>query len=174
MVRFNTVLILAMAWVVVVSPAAADSVGMTGRRVRSSTPAIAALIAEAGSRSPAFRGIVNTINDSDGIVYVEEGECGHSVRACLVLKVTIAGPNRILRIMVDTRKQDWDLMGSIAHELRHAVEVLSDPANTSDGAVFFFYHRDGMTAKGVFETDAAIAAGDAVRSEIRRQRRPAR
>jgi hypothetical protein len=40
--------------------------------------------------------------------------------------VTAAGPNRILRIQVDTRKAGWDLMGSIGHGLRHAVEVLGD------------------------------------------------
>jgi hypothetical protein len=41
--------------------------------------------------------------------------------------VTKAGANRMLRVKVDTRKADWDLMGSIGHELRHTIEVLNNP-----------------------------------------------
>ena len=61
--------------------------------VRSSSLAITALIQQASERSQTFRGLVATINASDGIVYVEEGACGHSVRACFVT-VTMAGPSR--------------------------------------------------------------------------------
>ena len=80
-----------------------------------------------------------------------------------------AGPNRILRIQVDTRKGDWDLMGSIGHELRHAVEVLGDPTVTSNAAMSFFYERRGRRGtKSSFETEAAVETGHAVRSEVRR------
>jgi hypothetical protein len=107
---------------------------------------------------------------TDGIVYVEEGKCGHSVRACLVLGVAISGPNRLLRILVDARKADWDLQGSIGQELRHAVEVLSDPAVRSDGTMYHFYASEGSHQVGGFETQAAIEAGETVRAELRRQR----
>src|SRR5256885_15670538 len=46
-------------------------------RVRSSTPAIAALLSQASARSAAFRGLVSTIEGTDGIVYVEPGSCRH-------------------------------------------------------------------------------------------------
>jgi hypothetical protein len=129
---------------------------------------VARLIQEATQRSATFRTLVDTIHASDGIVYVNEGDCGHGVRACLV-DVTAAGSNRILRIQLDTRKADWDLMGSIGHELRHAVEVLGDPTVTSKGAMYFFYNRIGRRGtKSSFETEAAVAAGNAVRSEVRR------
>lgn len=85
-----------------------------------------------------LRGLVQVIDASDGIVYVESGECGHGVRACLV-GVTAAGEDRILWIKVDTGKEGWDLMGSIGHELRHAVEVLGNPKVTSNAAMYFFY-----------------------------------
>jgi len=153
---------------ILAQPVAAEPDAPHANRVRSSNPAIVALIQQAHRGSATFSRIVETIDNSDGVVYVEEGKCGHGVRACLVLKVTVGGPHRFLRIMVDMRKGDSDLMGSIGHELRHAIEVLSDPTNTSDGAVFFFYHREAMRVKGVFETDAAVAAGAAVRREIRR------
>ena len=50
-------------------------------------------------------------------------------------------------------------MTSIGHELQHAVEVLSDPAITTNRAIFFFFHRLGSIERGRFETTAAIRAG---------------
>ena len=138
-------------------------------RVRSDSPAIAALMLEAAARSVTFRNLVDTINASDGIVFVSEGNCGHGVRACLVHTVTMAGPNRLLRVVVDTKKVDWDLMGSMGHELRHAVEVLSNPTVTSDSALVFFYRRGsgGGVFGDRFETKAALRAGDRIREEAR-------
>ena len=137
-------------------------------RVRTNTLALATLVQRATERSITFRSLVETISASDGIVYVNEGECGHGVRACLVA-VSAAGPNRILWVKVDTRKADWDIMGSIGHELRHAVEVLEDPTVTSNAAMYFFYSRRGRRGTtSSFETEAAVQAGHAVRTEVRR------
>jgi hypothetical protein len=58
-----------------------------------------ATINEAAARSMTFRGLVNRINSTDGIVYVSEGRCGHGVWACLSNTMTMAGPNRVLRIL---------------------------------------------------------------------------
>jgi hypothetical protein len=139
-------------------------------RVRSSNATIAALIKQAVERSKTFRGLVETINASDGIVYVEEGTCCHGVRACFVT-VTVAGPNRILRVKVDTRQADSDLMWLIGHELRHTVEVLSDRTVTSQVDLYFFYGHMGQEQNGgrSFETAAAIEAGEAIRAEVRQQ-----
>jgi hypothetical protein len=143
-------------------------------RIRTESPAVATAIQQATERSATFRVLVDTINASDGIVYVNEGNCGHGVRACLGW-VVAAGPNRILKIQVDTRKTDWDLMGSIGHELHHAVEVLGDPTVTSNAAMYFFYSRTGRrSALDSFETKAAVQAGEAVRSEVRQPARIAR
>jgi len=136
-------------------------------RVRTDNPALAAVIQDGIRRSATFRGIVEAIDASDGIVFVEQGRCGHGVRACLALSVKQAGPNRLLRVVVDVRKPDWDLIGSIGHELYHAVEVLSDPSVRSNGAIYLFYRRAGETSGDRFETPAAINAGDAVRREAR-------
>jgi len=157
------------ATVTVVMAQAASAQEPAMARVRSSHPAIAGLISEGQQRSGTFRRLVQTIDASDGIVYIEEGKCRHGVRACLATSVTPAGPNRILRVFVDTHKADWDLMGSIGHEMRHAVEVLSDASVRSDSAVFFFYSRvsTSRNERGSFETTAAIQAGLDVRAEVR-------
>ena len=148
------------------SAAAADPPATS--RVRTTNAAIAALIQEASERSKTFRGLVDTINAGDGIVYVVEGTCGHGVRACFV-DVTMAGTNRILWVKVDTRKTDSDLMWLIGHELRHTIEVLGNRAVTSQVAMYFFYSQMVQAQSGgrAFETAAAVEAGDAVRAEVR-------
>jgi len=59
-------------------------------------------------------------------------------------------------------------MGSIGHELQHAVEVLSSPVVTNTRALYLFCQRNGIRAGSVFETAAAVRAGNAVRAEVRR------
>ena len=107
-----------------------------------------------------------SVEASDGIVYVERGQCGHNIVACLSLHVTPAAEYRILRASIDTRQSDWDLMASIGHELRHALEVLDDRTLTTSDAVFQFYSREGTMTDRAFETTAAIEAGHAVRNEV--------
>jgi hypothetical protein len=155
------------------SDASAQTDAAATSRVRSGNATLASFIADARHRSPTFSRIVDEINDTDGLVYVEQGRCRH-VRACLLLSVSVAGPYRVLRVLVDVRKTDADLMGSIGHELQHALEVLSDRQITSDAAILFFYQRHGKRVKNIFETEAAIAAGDAVRDEITRSQRESR
>ena len=141
-------------------------------RVRSTDPTIRGLIDKAAKLSSTFRQLIETINATNGIVYADPGRCGHGVRACLVLTVTVAGPNRLLRIVVDTRKTDCALIASIGHELWHAIEVLREPSLTSDAALFFFYAREGRHGDrdgdplGAWETQAAVKTGNAVRAEL--------
>ena len=135
--------------------------------VRSNNSSLAALITRATEQSTTFRGLIDAINVSDGIVYVESGRCRYS-RACLV-GVTGLGGYRILRVSVVLRHSDTDLMAFIGHELQHAIEILSNPhvRNTED--MYLFYSRIGTRGRGPvdFETKAAIKAGDAVRKELR-------
>src|SRR5262245_39819503 len=52
--------------------------------VRSTNPALVALIQQASERSATFRGLIETINGSDSFVFVDAGDCGHGVRSCFV------------------------------------------------------------------------------------------
>ena len=138
-----------------------------GARVRAVGQKLVALIDEATARSETFRRLVAEVDQTDGIVYVAEGECGHDVRACLTNLITLAGPNRVLRILVDPHKLDRELMGSIGHELQHAVEVLSQRGIRNTFAMIMFYYTTVGLHGGRFETRAAIEAGNAVRTELR-------
>ena len=152
--------------------AIADTVGAeplssVGSRVRSSSPAIVAAIATATEQSPTFRALIDAINASDGIVYLEEDRCGHGVRACLAA-LTLAGANRVLRIHVGKYPSALSLMAVIGHELRHAIEVLSNRDIKSTVSMQQFYLRQGSRRLGgAIETNAAIAAGESVRAELR-------
>ena len=135
-------------------------------RVRSSSPSLAALVIRATKQSITFRGLIETISASDGIVYIEMGECGHDVTACLV-GVTTAGAYRMLWIRVDKDKSECDLIASIGHELRHATEILIESdVRSSDEMYLFIRGLDDRAWAGAFETSAATNADMAVRSEI--------
>jgi hypothetical protein len=160
--------VMAAVWVVGIPQRASPSGAPRIPRVRDNgDPSIAGLIQEATEHSPTFRRLVDTIDATDGIVYVEQGTCGHHVRACLALTVRVAGPNRLLRIIVDIHRSLGDLLASIGHELQHAVEVLSDPHVTDTRSIYFFFDRIGQIGQDRFETIAAIQAGLDVLAEWR-------
>jgi hypothetical protein len=144
-----------------------SALGLHGSRIRTDSPVLRTLIRDASERSQTFRELAVAIDTSDGIVYVRVGSCVR-LRACLLHRVGFAGRYRVLTILVDPQRPDVALMGAIGHELRHAVEVLSDPAIRSDAAVLAFYRRYGVRMRGVLETREAIDTGDAVRNELRR------
>ena len=136
-------------------------------RVRSDDAALSALIREATDRSPTFRHLKDRIQVSDGLVYIVRGRCGHYRRACLAFWVGVVPPNRLLRIVVDYDRADEEAMATIAHELRHALEVLDEPNVRSAAAMFFFYKRNRSWQEGAFETQEAVDAGHTVRRELR-------
>jgi hypothetical protein len=137
-------------------------------RVRSNgDPLIVRLLQEGIQRSHTFRHLVERINASDGIVYVERGKCGHGVRACLELTVRVAGPNRVLRIVADSHRDHERLLAAIGHELQHCIEALSDPHVADFPTMYYFFERIGSTGEQRFETRAAIDAGRAVSDELR-------
>jgi hypothetical protein len=138
--------------------------------VRTEDPVLAALIREATDRSPTFRRLVEAIQATDGVVYVERGRCGHYTRTCLAFWMAVAGPNRILRVIVDERKTGMEAMVSIAHELQHALEVLGDRSVTTAAAMHGFFERIGVWRTDSFETYAAVRVDEAVRSELRKRR----
>jgi hypothetical protein len=136
-------------------------------RVRGSSPAIVDAIEQAAKQSPTFNQLVTTITATDGIVYVHFGECGRNVRACLLLAVTQAGPNRILHIKVDRRRSGRDLMVAIGHELSHAVELLNEPNVVDATTAHNFYRRNAAIDRYNLETEAAIEIELKIDKELR-------
>ena len=140
------------------------------RRVRDVGDAqIAQLINEGIHLSPTFRLLVEMIDATDGIVYVQRGDCGRGVRACLVLAVQVAGPSRILRVLVNVRRERRELIAAIGHELHHAADVLANPAVTTTERMFFHFlnEKQSMSITGRFETIEAVRVGMQIEGELR-------
>ena len=137
-------------------------------RVRSENASIAELIATGVSGSETFRSLVEGINGTNGMVYVESGQCGHGVQACLAHSIRLAGPHRILRVVVSLRRERMELIGAIGHELQHALEVLSDQTITTGPGMFFHLYGMSMNStSGRFETTSALQAGNRIERELR-------
>ena len=153
---------------------ALGTVGTSGAasdtRVRAEDPALSALIRQAIDHSATFRSLVEAIQATDGIVYVIRGRCrNYDVRACLLLWMAVAGPNRMLRVVVDgSRRTDIETMALLGHELRHALEVLAEPSVRTGAGMFQLYRRNGAVQRETFETEEAIVAGNAVYRELKR------
>jgi hypothetical protein len=102
------------------------------------------------------------------IVFLVEGRCDVGrLRACLLHRMTIMGSYRALRIVVDLRRADCDVIASIGHEPQHALEVLTDRWIRTPSAIILFYKQQCNLCRPYMETNAAIRTGIAVRDELR-------
>jgi hypothetical protein len=135
-------------------------------RVRILTPQIACGLQEGISRSPTFRRLVDAIDASDGIVYVEYGKCRSGSRSCLMGSITVAGSSRILRVRIQRTQLEDKLVMSLGHELQHAIEVLGEPWVTTAAEMRFLFREIGVQYGGMFETYEAIRVADAIRREL--------
>jgi len=145
----------------------ASALGLHKSTIRTVSPVLRKLVGDASERSQTFRELVAAIDATDGLVYLTVGTCGR-LRACLLHRMSVAGPHRVLNIIVDAQHHDLTLTAAIGHELKHALEVLGDARLRTDLDIFSFYKMHGVEVKGVIETRAAIAAGEAVRDEVSR------
>jgi hypothetical protein len=102
-------------------------------------------------------------------VYLSDLKCPDAQRACFT-GVTVGGSRRNLWVRVDVKRHDddWDVIRSIAHELRPTLEILEVPSIASTAAMHFFYQSVGYQGgRRSYETQAAVEAGEAVRDEVR-------
>jgi hypothetical protein len=75
--------------------------------------------------------------------------------------------SRCLWIIVKRDRLSIPRVGVLGHELQHAVEVLEDPdVRNADDLERFLRRQHGAYDGQILETDAALAAGDRVVSEL--------
>lgn len=167
----GTVLILALLLTAPVQDSASWPITSP---VRSSSAQIIALLVDGIRDSAMLKRLIEAIERTDGIEYVESGSCrrgADKLRACLANDVVAAGGRRYLRVLVDISKTPNDLAGSIGHELQHAVDVLSDRSVTSTTSMLAFYQGDSRNGARSYETSAAVDAGLTVAREISASRK---
>jgi hypothetical protein len=160
--------VIALAGTCLAQPIATADDQPRPARVRSTDPFLAALIERAATQSGTFRRLLVTIERTNGMVQIEPGVCGHSVRACLKMWMETTVSYRFLRVAIDRRNGDSDIevMASMGHELQHAIEALSESRVTDGTRLYNFFRRFAPTDGDRFETTDAIHTGDAVRNEL--------
>lgn len=147
----------------------------SGRHVRSAEARVRALIDEGLSRSPTFRRLVESLDESDVIVYVETRVVPQrlELNGYLLHHIAAPGRHRYLRIVVSAEGRDQQLIGVLAHELQHAREVAQAPDARNDKSLEALFSRIGLCpgcVVGVYETAAAISLEAAVMKELTRPR----
>jgi len=164
------VLFAALVWI---PPARASASIADVPRVRSTDARMLLLLREGAERSATFRMLVDTIGRSNDIVYVEFGYCAFGrLNGCLLPLIASPRGDRYLRIVVtpDKNRRSRDqLLAVVAHELRHALEVIEHAEVVDLPTMEAMYRRIGTPETGGltgYETSAARAAGDAVLSEL--------
>lgn len=149
-------------------PASGQTANATPR-VRAFDPALRGLVDEGVERSVTFRGLVQRIDGTDGIVYVESGTCSiGAAMGCLMLAVREAGHTRYLSIHVPPRHQPRDReIALIGHELQHASEVLTARWVRNSADAFALFIRIGSVESiRSFETAEAQRIGVVIAQEL--------
>ena len=140
------------------------------RSVRTSQPEprLAELLGLGISRSSAFRELVEALDASDVIVYVSFAS-NPKLRSYLPHDVVAAGAHRYLRVVLNIKLTDREVIPVLAHELQHAWEV-AQARDVGDAAgMITLFNRIGYPVlKGtqVRETDAALHVQQRVRAEL--------
>jgi hypothetical protein len=133
----------------------------TATHVRSDNDLILEVLRYAIVHSPSFVDLIDTLDQLDRVVYIEEGSCHHrELRACLQMMSTPGGKNLLVR--VDPRQPTRSVVTQLAHELYHAVEIAREPAVVDVAALRDLYKRIGQRscfneANPCWETRAAVA-----------------
>jgi hypothetical protein len=137
-------------------------------RVRSIDTSISTLIERGLDHSPTLKRLVATVEASDGIVYLETGQCPGKVGACLLNWMVSSGGNRFLRVVLDRKRLGADrfVLAAVGHELQHAIEVLGERSVTNGLRMYLFYLQHAPTTQAQFETRAAVNAGLEIRTEL--------
>jgi hypothetical protein len=147
------------------------------RHVRSSDARARTLIEKGVARSATFRHLLDTLDASDVIVYVEPKYTHPGLSGYLPHRVVVAEPFRYLHVMVGFFGADDRIIAVIAHELQHAVEVADAPEVRDDRSLRLLFSRSHINfhcGEDCFETDAAIDVQYKVTGELAANRPPSK
>ena len=163
---------LASALVTIVLAAPSDRSGLLSspdRRVRSTDPRVTALLELGIHRSPTFAGLVESLNTTDVIVYIQRVRDLPTTLAGRLVLLPMANTQRYLRIQVRGDLGQAEMIALIGHELRHALEIAEDPNVRDAPGMRMLYERIGHPSGGsnhTFDTFAAQNTGRQVRMEL--------
>jgi hypothetical protein len=144
-------------------------------RVRTAEPSLARLVERGRTGSATFRQLLDSLEPRDWIVFVQRGKCpDRATIACVSHNVGRFEGQPYLRVLVN---RDWgprdEIVASIAHELQHVHEIITNAVRPDTGAV-----REAVEAIAesrfrtgrivTYETALARRTGRTVFRELRR------
>jgi hypothetical protein len=141
----------------------------TYARIRPMQDVGARLLADGIAHSPTFRWLVDRLDRSNVIVYIDvrpdmPAHLGGSLRF-----LARSATDHFVKIQLNRQFQGRTLVALLAHELQHAVEVAESGQVNSVNDLRQLYRRVGvLTGPDQYDTVAAQRAGYVVRDELSR------
>jgi hypothetical protein len=137
------------------------------RHVRGTGKVVPALLRTGFTQSRTFAGLLARLERSDVLVYIESVERLPGALEGRLLMLPPAHGVRYLRIQIALRGSPADSIATIAHELRHAIEVADATTVVDDGALAALYRRIGIDhGHNLFDTIEAQEIGKQVFKEL--------
>jgi hypothetical protein len=162
---------LVMVLGVLTSARVASAQSVEPSHVRPDAAGLRELLTDAMRRSPTVRRLVGRLERLDLVVYVRSKPFAPGTIAGQLKFVGASDDRRYVLVEIGCTQSLDAQVAALGHELRHAVEIaeLSWIRSASDMAAF--YKSTGMLSaagsRQVFESSAAIAAGQQVARELR-------
>ena len=147
--------------------AAPSTLPLSVPRVRPLDSWAAMLVARGVQQSPTLRSLVDRLNRSDVIVYIEVGPLQATADG-MVRFLAATKYGRLVRVSLSHRLTHHELLGLLGHELHHAMEIADHPDIRDEQALRRFYqaHGEPGCGLGTYESEGARSAGRKVRAEI--------
>jgi hypothetical protein len=160
---YVSVLLLLVAWS---GRASGDPRDFT--RVRSTERPMIELLQAGAARSPTFRRLIETLERSDVIVYVERSR---KIDGGYLRFATVAGHSRWVQVTVNPDRPVNQVLAMIGHELQHAIEISEAPSVVDETTMAGLYRRIGVQscrhdARACYETREAQVAGANIFREL--------
>lgn len=155
-------------------PSSAESVPdpLNRPNVRITEPRLRQLFALGLQSSPTFRLLVERLEQSDVVVYVQTEPYGSPGVAGRLTFLSVVAATRYVVIRLTPLRSAVQQLAMIGHELQHAVEVADCPEIVDAESMFREYMRfgylNGSNGSGVaVDTKAALQVGGQVNDELR-------
>jgi hypothetical protein len=148
----------------------AGSIPDGGPRLRAQDDRVKGAIREGAARSSTFKALVDRLESSDVIVYIAVNPTIKSNLSGMLTWMTRAGGFRYVRASISPDQTLDQMIATVAHELRHAVEVAEDSTVQDEHTLVAMYRKigrqNGSDSWDRWETTAAQQAGFQVRREL--------
>lgn len=135
-------------------------------RLRTLDDQLASLVQQGLHESPTFRRLVDDVQQSDLIVYVERHNRFRDGKSGSIQLVGTRGGQRYVRIGLNSALNRRELIVLLAHELQHASELAAAPHVFDDNGMHQFYCSIGETRQFGFDTKTARYVTDQVSAEL--------